>query len=481
MTEAKKQKMPPIYRLLVLAIVFLTNPVVNIFDYFPDFIGYIIIARTLQYYAVRVPYFEEARVAFKRLSYVSLAKIPAYVVMIYARGQNAMDNDIKSLFTFTFTVIEIVLLFDALRNLFSAFAYLGERSDAASLISPFPLNKKGDMKSPDALRNISFVFIFLKGALTAIPETLLLTKSVDTGSYVKVFNVARLYPYVIIIAVITVLIYGAIITGYYKKFIRAILTENKIKEAADSILDDSRRKTLKTSLMIKSMRSSLSLLIIAAALTVDVCFDNLLGINLLPRFIYGIIMTVAVIRIAGFTGGSKRALPFGILYTLTAALAYVVSVQFLSSFGYEALAESAVARQEYLSLVICTSAELLFATLLIIFTSLEITKFAYHHTGLMPSDPRYSRTDATYHKETKRRIVLWSIFGILVFLGKALDTAQRYFSENKLTSTTDEVITTTYSALPWFGTFVLILSVIYIGITIHLVSRLKEDCEIKYS
>ena len=69
MREKKSNKAEGV-GLLVLAITFLVNPAVNIFDYLPDFIGYFIIAKALIYYADRAPYFNEARVGFLRLAYV---------------------------------------------------------------------------------------------------------------------------------------------------------------------------------------------------------------------------------------------------------------------------------------------------------------------------------------------------------------------------------------------------------------------------
>ena len=87
-------------RLLVFAITLLVNPCVNVFDYLPDFIGYFIIAYSLTYFSKRAPHFEEARTAFFRLACVSAAKVPSFLFMVMIRGQNTIDNDIKSLFTF---------------------------------------------------------------------------------------------------------------------------------------------------------------------------------------------------------------------------------------------------------------------------------------------------------------------------------------------------------------------------------------------
>ena len=133
--------------LLTLALITLINPNINVFDFLPDFIGFFILAKFFERASVSVPYFEEARVDFLRLAYVSIAKIPAFILITFVRGQNTLDNDILCLASVSFAAIEIILTVKAARNIFKALFYLGQRSDASALISYSPYFKRGVIRS----------------------------------------------------------------------------------------------------------------------------------------------------------------------------------------------------------------------------------------------------------------------------------------------------------------------------------------------
>ena len=97
--------------LITLALVFLFNPVVRVVDVLPDFIACAILIKALGYAADRAPFFEEAKNGLFRLAAISLAKIPAFMIISLARNGNTLDNDTSVLFTFVFSVIETVVLF----------------------------------------------------------------------------------------------------------------------------------------------------------------------------------------------------------------------------------------------------------------------------------------------------------------------------------------------------------------------------------
>ena len=63
------------YTGIIVALVFLFNPNISVIDILPDFVAYFILARTFLLASDCAPYFEEARVAFKRLGWLSFGKI----------------------------------------------------------------------------------------------------------------------------------------------------------------------------------------------------------------------------------------------------------------------------------------------------------------------------------------------------------------------------------------------------------------------
>ena len=482
MTEEKKSGSQKDIRLLVIALVFLTNPIVNIFDYFPDAIGYLIIVKALSYYADRAPYFEEAKSAFFKLGIVSLIKLPAYFIMIEIRSHNTLDNDIKSLVTFTFSVIEVILLVTAIKNLFDAFSYLGERSSADILISPFTISKSGNrLYSPDKLRSFTLIFVIYKALATFLPEMLLLTRGVDVGSYENTFNFAKLYPYTIIISVVSVFVLGIMLTRRYKFFLKKLRSDGDLRSKADELLGDESKRLLDKKVKIRGIKSALSVFIIASFFTLEICFDNFMQINLLPHFIFSGLMILGVARLSRYLIGARAAIISYAAYCAVSVIGYVLQVRFLTGYGYDDLATSTVAKAEYIPVIICSAIEFTVLVLCAVIFARFLAAFVTKHTGIEPDDERYSKTDLEYHRTIKRYVYSHAALAILAGAVELTNTVLRYFADITFVATDGGVGIVTESLLPWFGMIVLAANAIYIGYTLYLFGRLREDTEMKYS
>ena len=466
--------------LLVFALVILTNPVVNIFDYLPDLFGYLIIVFALAYFAPRVPYFEEARVAFRNLAILAGAKIPAYFVMTFVRGQNYSDNDIKALFAFTFSVIEVILLISALTKLLTAIAYLGKRSDAQSLISSFAISKRRKT-TPDKLMKLCLFFVVYKGFFTAVPEMLLLTRGVSAEDYGRVFNVARLYPYTILFAVISVFVLGIIVCKRFSKFLEAIYSEGKIYDGADSLNSGDLQLELENKIRIRNLNFSLWLIILATIPLLDVRFDNLSHIDILPDFLFGIFSFIAIIRLTKHLGKDLFPLISASLYSVISLISYVTEVIFLTEYGYGALAMSKIAKSEYITVMIWDSVEFVSLCVLVFALCCLICKFIIAHIGLDVHSANYSRFDAKVHTSMRKRSYAFGVLGILCGVTKTLDVIFRYPAKVIYVATDNGSAAVCSSFAPWFGSVAFLCSVIFIGFTIYLFTKLCEEVELKYS
>ena len=467
--------------LLVFAITFLANPCVNVFDYLPDFVGYFIIAASLSYYAPRVPHFEEARTGFLRLACVSLAKIPSYFFMVMIRGQNTIDNDIKSLFTFSLTAIETVLLLGAIKQLFEAFSYLGQRGNATALIKDFPLSRKGKRTSnPDRLRNFCYFFALYKFAATAFPEMLLLTKTVDAGNYYKVFNVAKLYPYVIILAVVSVFVLGIILTKRFSRFIGAIHAQGLMRSSVELMLDDLAKENLNKKLKINKISVTLTLILVASFFTADINLDNLFSIDAVPNFIFGILILLASIRLSSLVESTKYITAAAALYSAAAMVAYYFQIRFMTEFGYELLTTS-FAKADYINVIVTASVEFVVYVVLMVLTAMALSRLALAHTGLDVGHPHYSRIDADYHKKMKRDVGIWFAIGTLAGAAKLADTVLHYFTDITLVAVENDIGIVTSGLIPWFSLVVFGSTVLFICYSLYLFGTLKEEVAIKYS
>ena len=147
--------------------------------------------------------------------------------------------------------------------------------EAIDICEKFIFPKSGKkLCTTEMLELLSYVFIFYKAAATALPEMLLLTRGVSADNYEKVFNVARLYTYVIIFAVVSVFALGIMVCKRFCAYVRAIRTDGKAFAAAGEMLDDAGKEKLATSLKVKDMSTALTIFGVAAFLTIDLRFDN---------------------------------------------------------------------------------------------------------------------------------------------------------------------------------------------------------------
>ncbi|MBQ7387179.1 MAG: hypothetical protein IJW03_03320 [Clostridia bacterium] len=467
---------------LIFALVFLINPTVKVVDILPDFIACFIIVKYLTYSADRAPFFEEARAAFLKLAFLSLAKLPAFMLISYSRSENVQDYDTAVLFTLVFTVIETILLYQAITNLFSALFYLGERSDASALITPFAKDRKAKrFMTPESLRTLTLVFVTVKGALCFLPETLLLTRSVDHGAYVQAFRPMKLYPYAIVLAVTIVFIFSIAYAKRACAYMRAIKREGRVVAALDSLVSGERATELEKKMKVKSIKSTLSIFVAASFFTIEFCFDNFDGANLLPHFIYGGIILFAMLSLRHHSEVHPVSFVFSGLYCAVSATAYFLQIRFIDKYGYDALVKGELAKDAYLPVIIFSFIEFVLLVLVTISVCSSMKKLVLSHTGIEPMSTRYTSIDAEYHKRRVRGILLWCTLGIVAGATKLTDVALKYYSSLTLVAVDGGIGNVVSGAIPWFNLVVLAGAVLYIGYTLYIISSLKEDIEIKYT
>ncbi len=127
--------------LVAAGMFFLINPVVNIIDFIPDFIGYILIAAGLDRLADMEDHFASARRSFVILAVVSGLKCGVCGLLPF------IDGTFIILLSFIFAVAEAVCFIPAVINLFGGFHYYGIRLESNSCYGIYKyVNKKDENK-----------------------------------------------------------------------------------------------------------------------------------------------------------------------------------------------------------------------------------------------------------------------------------------------------------------------------------------------
>ena len=161
----------------IAAAVLFCNPLFNLIDILPDFIGCALVLASLARIRDLSEHVASARKRFLILFWVSLSKIPAFVWMFSIFSSHPTERTIMLLFTFVYAVAESILFALSFRDLFEGLVYLGERHDGASV---FRLHIPGKGKRSDkdvpvaAIRKTTILSLVLIRAFSVVPELIYL-------------------------------------------------------------------------------------------------------------------------------------------------------------------------------------------------------------------------------------------------------------------------------------------------------------------
>lgn len=466
---------------LMLCLVFLFNPNVNVIDILPDFVAYFALARILERAADSAPYFEETRKACVKLAWLSLAKLPAFLLIVFIRSHNTLDNDVYAMMSTIFAVLEITLLIILIKNLFSALFYLGERGGAVSLIAPFPARRAGRTVRPEALRSYTVAFAVCKCVLYALPDYFLLSRTTDSGVLVTA-PLSRYYPVAIIVSFAAVLVLGAVWLALCKKYIAAVLGEGKFAAALGALARAGSEKEYELKRKRRSIRFALRLLAVATVFSFPLALTETNEINVFPEFIYGALLLLALFKLGEHTSSSAKPVLFsGGAFVLSSLLRFAFSVRFHASYTYYDMLTSKAATSAYLPVMILSVPELLAFFVFLFFALRTLHAFIAENTGLSPTSENYNRTERDYHASLKMRANVLTGLAALAALLKCVNVFLNSNVELIYSAGDSYTGVTTSSPLPWFGAAIVAAVVAYVGVAIYFSSVIKEECEMKYS
>lgn len=470
MTEAKKRKN---YYLLIFSLVLLFNPNLNVVDILPDFIAWFILARLFERASDSAPHFEEAREAFIRLGWLNLLKIPAFLLILFVKSKDTYDNNIYTLVSFSFAIFEIILTVGATKNFFSALFHLGERTEAQSLIKPFSNNALREY-TPELLKNFTYLFFIAKTAFYVIPDLFLLTRVSDKG---YVIAGSKFYPFVMAASLVLGITIGILWLLSTKKYISNIHSEDKFYSALDAMITERGAANFEAKAKLRLTVNSLTLLCVATFFSIELTFDSWKGINLLPHFLYGIMLIIACHYISKVQKASAFKLYVsGAIFSLCALVHYVVSVDFHTRYEYRDLIENASAKSAYSLLQITALVEFVALSVFLIFVFKALNSFVVNNTGVDIDSDRYGKLEFEFHRALKIKNLVLTLLGILAGAAKCVNVflnseVQIFFSETN---------TIFASSLPWFGVVVTFTALAYIGFAFFYISSLKDEVRMKY-
>ncbi len=468
------------YSLLIFSLVLLFNPNINVIDILPDFIAWFILAKLFEKAADSAPYFEEARLGFIKLGWISLAKIPGLLLILFVRGKNPLDNDVFALVSLSFAVVEAVFTVKAASNVFKGLFHLGERTSANALIAPFspPICKKR-LITPQNLKEYTYFFFICKSILYFLPDMFLLTRiSKETG---QLLSISKHYPTVLILSHLLGFVIGAIWIGRVIGYVKAIRNEGVFDEALCSMANEDSLMKIDTKAKLRSISFALTLICISSFFTVDLVFDNLRGINLLPNFVYGVLLLIGASVLRKHCHAKKSLFIFGGAFSVLSLTAYIFLARFLTKYTYSDIATSKTAANSYLMVIIFGVLEFLSLALFLIFTADAFRSFIVTHTGVSPESDRYLKMEKEYHWILVKKSYVMTVLGIIAGLVKCINILLNQRVKMIHANESDVMMPIISSSpVPWFNLVITVTSIMYIGYTLYFISTIKEEVKMKY-
>ena len=316
MTKNKEIKSMGIM-LIAMGMFFLINPIVNIIDVIPDFIGYILIVCGLDRLADMEDHFASAKKSFVLLAVMSAVKTAACLLLPF------IDATFIILLSFVFAVGEAVCFIPAMVSLFGGFHYYGLRLESHACYGIYKNTTKKDengnrvkffakVHSSDSVLAFSIIAFIVRAASYFMPQLPTLVTNSSSGVINAqqvdwVYFMPHLYVLCGVISLAVSLPWAFRFRKYIKgiaedKDLMAVLEKNYDENIAHDECHFAEKKTVAVWLLTA----------IAAVFCFSIYIDY---VNWLPGGVAGIVFAVAAILLKNV---SKNAVPTAVLGFATA-------------------------------------------------------------------------------------------------------------------------------------------------------------------
>ena len=215
---------------------------------------------------------------------------------------------------------------------------------------------------------------------------------------------------------------------------------------------------------------------VSSLFSFDIAFNNTNGVNILPRFVFVLILLFAAYRL--YTSKRlKTALSVtAALYTVLSLLNHYETIVFSDNYDMLELLEREAAREAYMPIKILSVAELVCIIPFIILMAIGFIRFVRSNTGILPNSDGYDKVEASFHKGMViKSTVLFSLIA-LINIGKCTDAFLD--AEISLLYTHGGIIVA--SVTPWFDFFLIALSALLVIYSFIFLSSVKNEVRFKY-
>jgi hypothetical protein len=216
--------------------------------------------------------------------------------------------------------------------------------------------------------------------------------------------------------------------------------------------------------------------------TLEIKFDNFGDINILPHFIFAILLVSGLRHLTGKTKYTTVASLITVGYTAVSLVGHGLLITFFEKWeSYTEIKYIKAAAQEYSLIKALSVVEFVFAAALIITAMLALKSFVENNTKIAPNAEGYGIPDRDFHRSLFRKNIIYTAFGILATASKAVQIFLNGGSDYEhVDSALSGITGIEVTALPWFGLAMTVLALLYTGSALYFFGILKDELKMKY-
>ena len=250
-------------------------------------------------------------------------------------------------------------------------------------------------------------------------------------------------------------------------------------EAIRVIETDSHIEVTSTDKLTKKLSGALNLLAVSSLFIFDISFQNFGGYNILPHFIYGLIILCALITLSD-NSTHKMVLSLSTVgFAIAAIIHQSLTSGFFNTYQYIDLKHLRSAKEAYAELKVSAVFECVLMLAVLTVSAIIIVSFIKAHTETSPDDPSYTLTNKREHARLIRTTLPLMILSGIINVLKCVNVFLKENVTVLYSATNPEGIVT--GGAPALNTVIFLLSLSFVVYSFVAVSNLKDAVKFKYS
>lgn len=391
--------------LLTLAFIFIFNPIVNVIDLLPDFIGWFFLFTAVRRVRRILAHMDLAAVSFVKMAWLTFAGFVSMFLMPH------LDGTMLLTMIFVLNTLKLIWGVPAFKQYFDGLEELSSFYDGKSIY----IKKGGEHEAVKLVRRMTLIFFVSTCVLNTLPEFLELSAQSSTIFSEGQRPLLSFKPIVYVITSVIWLVLGIIWLIYILPFTRRHCKESDFVARINEAFDEKIVKTGK--LRAFTLMNSAFIAMLSGMFMICIMLDDM---NIVPRFILPMLIAAAAVLI-GRCGYSTKALAaVSIAASVVSLAAYILRLSFLVNYSYELVKRSFEAYNAFCVTLAALGLELLLLVLMQVMFFKLMLKVWEHDAGREVLAIDRERIEAVHKSEllaakhrSVRLLVLFIVTGAL--------------------------------------------------------------------